>query len=142
MSKNEKTRPVAATTKRAEETAAFGGAAASFYNNSTTQNRSRQVSDFLLIGAENALDAKTLARLLECDRRSVTQRIERERRAGAPICAAVDGESRGYFLAADADELARYVRALDRRISEVKKTHAACRRTLDAMKKAVNADAN
>ena len=139
MNKNEKTRPVAATTKRAEETAAFGGAAIS-YSNFTTQKRARQVCDYLLTGAENALDAKTLARLLECDRRSVTQRIERERRSGMPICAAVDGVNRGYYLAADADELARYVRALDRRISEVKKTHAACRRTLDAMKKAVNAD--
>lgn len=141
MNKNEKTRPVAATTKRAEETAAFGGAAIS-YSNFTTQKRARQVSDFLLTGAENALDAKTLARLLECDRRSVTQRIERERRRGMPICAAVDGESRGYFLATDADELARYVRALDRRISEVKKTRDACELTLRGMKKAVNADAN
>ena len=142
MSKNEKTRPVAATTKRAEETAAFGGAAASFCEHSTTRKRVRQVCDYLLTGAENALDAKTLARLLECDRRSVTQRIERERRRGMPICAAVDGESRGYFLAADADELARYVRALDRRISEVKKTRNACKQTLQGMKKAVNADAN
>ena len=142
MNKNEKTRPVAATTKRAEETAAFGGAAASFCEHFTTQNRARQVSDFLLTGAENALDSRTLAAMMGIDRRTVTQRIEHERRAGAPICAAVDGESRGYFLAADADELARYVRALDRRISEVKKTRDACELTLRGMKKAVNADAN
>lgn len=139
MNKNEKTRPVAATTKRAEA-AAFGGAAASFCEHFTTQNRARQVSDFLLTGAENAIDSRTLAAMMGIDRRTVTQRIEHERRAGAPICAAVDGVNRGYYLAADADELARYVRALDRRISEVKKTHAACRRTLDAIKKAVNAD--
>lgn len=139
MNKNEKTRFTAATVKRAEA-AAFGGAATSFCEHSTTRKRARQVSDFLLTGEENAIDAKTLARLLEIDRRTVTQRIERERRRGMPICAAVDGVNRGYYLAADADELARYVRALDRRISEVKKTHAACRRTLDAMKKAVNAD--
>ena len=48
----------------------------------------------------------------------------------------------GAVLAADADELARYVRALDRRISEVKKTRDACELTLRGMKKAVNADAN
>lgn len=139
MNKNEKARSTAATVKRVEA-AAFGGAAASFCEHSTTRKRARQVSDYLLNGAENALDAKTLAAAMEIDRRTVTQRIEHERRAGAPICAAVDGVNRGYYLAADADELARYVRALDRRISEVKKTHAACRRTLDAMKKAVNAD--
>ena len=139
MNKNEKTRSTAATVKRVEA-AAFGGAAASFCEHFTTQNRARQVSDFLLTGAENAIDSRTLAAMMGIDRRTVTQRIEYERRAGAPICAAVDGVNRGYYLAADADELARYVRALDRRISEVKKTHAACRRTLDAMKKAVNAD--
>ena len=139
MNKNEKTRSTAATVKRVEA-AAFGGAAASFCEHSTTRKRARQVCDYLLTGAENALDAKTLAAAMEIDRRTVTQRIERERRSGMPICAAVDGVNRGYYLAADADELARYVRALDRRISEVKKTHAACRRTLDAMKKAVNAD--
>lgn len=139
MNKNEKTRSTAATVKRVEA-AAFGGAAASFCEHFTTQNRARQVSDFLLTGAENAIDSRTLAAMMGIDRRTVTQRIEHERRAGAPICAAVDGVNRGYYLAADADELARYVRALDRRISEVKKTHAACRRTLDAMKKAVNAD--
>ena len=139
MNKNEKTRSTAATVKRVEA-AAFGGAAASFCEHFTTQNRARQVSDFLLTGAENAIDSRTLAAMMGIDRRTVTQRIEHERRAGAPICAAVDGVNRGYYLAADADELARYVRALDRRISEVKKTQAACRRTLDAMKKAVNAD--
>ena len=141
MNKNEKTRSTAATVKRVEA-AAFGGAAASFCEHFTTQNRARQVSDFLLTGAENALDSRTLAALMKIDRRTVTQRIERERRSGMPICAAVDGESRGYFLAADADELARYVRALDRRISEVKKTRNACKQTLQGMKKAVNADAN
>ena len=139
MNKNEKTRSTAATVKRVEA-AAFGGAAASFCEHFTTQNRARQVSDFRLTGAENALDSRTLAAMMGIDRRTVTQRIEHERRAGAPICAAVDGVNRGYYLAADADELARYVRALDRRISEVKKTHAASRRTLDAMKKAVNVD--
>lgn len=139
MNKSEKTRSTAATVKRVEA-AAFGGAAASFCEHSTTRKRARQVCDYLLTGAEHALDAKTLAAAMEIDRRTVTQRIERERRSGMPICAAVDGVNRGYYLAADADELARYVRALDRRISEVKKTHAACRRTLDAMKKAVNAD--
>ena len=141
MNKNEKTRSTAATVKRVEA-AAFGGAAASFCEYFTTQNRARQVSDFLLTGAENALDARTLAALMKIDRRTVTQRIERERRSGMPICAAVDGVNRGYYLAADADELARYVRALDRRISEVKKTRDACELTLRGMKKAVNADAD
>ena len=132
MNKNEKTRSTAATVKRVEA-AAFGGAAASFCEHFTTQNRARQVSDFLLTGAENALDAKTLARLLECDRRTVTQRIESERRSGMPICAAVTGRNLGYFLAANADELTAYLASFDRRIKQVTLTRDACRRTLEKM---------
>ena len=132
MNKNEKTRPVAATTKRAEETAAFGGAAIS-YLNFTTQKRARQVSDYLLNGAENALDARTLAALMKIDRRTVTQRIESERRSGMPICAAVTGRNLGYFLAANADELTAYLASFDRRIKQVTLTRDACRRTLEKM---------
>ena len=54
MNKNEKTRSTAATVKRVEA-AAFGGAAASFCEHFTTQNRARQVSDFLLTGADVGL---------------------------------------------------------------------------------------
>lgn len=133
MNKNEKNRPVAATTKRAEETAAFGGAAASFCEHSTTRKRARQVSDFLLTGAENALDSRTLAALMEIDRRTVTQRIESERRSGMPICAAVTGRNLGYFLAANADELTAYLASFDRRIKQVTLTRDACRRTLEKM---------
>ena len=132
MNKNEKTRPVAATTKRAEETAAFGGAAIS-YSNFTTQKRARQVSDYLLNGAENALDARTLAAWMKIDRRTVTQRIERERRSGMPICAAVTVRNLGYFLAANADELTAYLASFDRRIKQVTLTRDACRRTLEKM---------
>lgn len=136
MNKNEKTRPVAATTKRAEETAAFGGAAIS-YSNFTTQKRARQVSDYLLNGAENALDARTLAALMKIDRRTVTQRIERERRSGMPICAAVTGRNRGYFLPASPAELEQYVSSLNRRVKEVSLTLNACTKTLKKMKRGV-----
>ena len=125
--KEENARPVAATTKRAmvEETAAFGGAAASFYNNSTTQNRSRQVSDFLLIGAENAVSGSKLAESLGLELRDITREIERERQRGVAICAAVAGNDRGYFIAKDAGELALYLRSLNRRIANVQKTKRA-----------------
>ena len=135
MNKNEKTRPVAATTKRAmvEETAAFGGAAASFYNNSTTQKRSRQVSDFLPIGAENAVSGSKIAESLGLELRDVTRQIERERQRGVAICAAVAGNERGYFLAQNAGELALYIRSLNRRIKNVQKTLRALDSTLADM---------
>lgn len=133
--KEENARPVAATTKRAmvEETAAFGGAAASFYNNSTTQKRSRQVSDFLPIGAENAVSGSKLAEILGLELRDITKQIERERQRGAAICATVAGNDRGYFVARDAGELALYLRSLSRRIRNIQRTMMALDSTLADM---------
>ena len=136
MNKNEKTRFTAATVKRVEA-AAFGGAAASFCEHSTTRKRARQVCDFLLTGAENALDSRTLAAMMKVDRRTVTQRIERERRSGMPICAAVTGRNRGYFLPASPAELEQYVSSLNRRVKEVSLTLNACTKTLKKMKRGV-----
>ena len=129
MSKNEKARSTAATVKRAEA-AAFSGAAASFYGEFTTTTPARQVADFLPHGAENAVDAQTLAAALGFKSvRELSKRIERERRAGQPICAAVSGEHRGYFIG-DAKELRLYLRSLDRRLREVRRTRDAIDETL------------
>lgn len=67
------------------------------------------------------------------DRRALSKQIERERRSGQPICAAVAGNSRGYYLTDDPDELQRYIKALDRRIREVRRTRDACGETLRRM---------
>jgi hypothetical protein len=57
--------------------------------------------------------------------RRITQAIERERRNGAPICAKSEGETRGFYLAADEDELRQYCRRLRRREAEIRKTRQA-----------------
>lgn len=134
MSKNEKARSTAATVKRAEA-AAFSGAAASFNKNCIISMGTRQVvSAVLLTGVENAIEGAALAAALGFkDRRALSKQIERERRSGHPICAAVAGNSRGYYLADDPDELQRYIKALDRRIREVQKTRDACGETLRRM---------
>lgn len=133
MSKNEKSRSIVAATERVEGTAAFGGAAASFYQDFTTPTNARQVSDVLPHGAENAVDGQTLAAALGFKSvRELSKRIERERRAGQPICAAVSGEHRGYFMG-DTDELRLYLRSLDRRLREVRRTRDACEDTLRRM---------
>lgn len=49
------------------------------------------------------------------------------------ICAAVAGNDRGYFIAKDAGELAIYVRSLDRRIKNIRKTLRALDATLADM---------
>ena len=133
MRQNEKARFVAATTERAEA-ATLGGVAASSNRDCTTSARVRQVHEVLLTGAQNAIEGATLAVALGFkNRRALSKQIERERRSGQPICAAVSGNSRGYYLADDPDELQRYIRALDRRIREVRKTRDACDLTLQRM---------
>lgn len=132
MNKDEKARSTAATVKRAEA-AALGGSAASFYGEFTTTTPARQVADFLPQGAENAVDGQTLAAALGLKSvRELSKRIEHERRAGQPICAAVSGEHKGYFVG-DAEELRLYLRSLDRRLREVRRTRDAVGETLRRM---------
>lgn len=129
MNKNEKARSTAATVKRAEA-AALGGSAASFYGEFTTTTPARQVADFLPHGAANAVDGRSLATAMGFKSvRELSKRIERERRAGQPICAAVSGEHRGYFIG-DAEELRLYLDSLDRRLREVRRTRDAIVETL------------
>jgi len=69
-----------------------------------------RISDFLQEGAENALTARELAQLLGIkNQREITRAIERERLAGAPICASCETGKQGYFLAADEGEMERFV---------------------------------
>ena len=132
MSKNEKARSTAATVKRAEA-AAFSGAAASFYQDFTTPTNARQVSDIPPRGAANAVDGQTLAAAMGFKSvRELSKQVERERRAGQPICASVSGEHRGYFIG-DAEELRLYLHSLDRRLREVRRTRDACNATLCRM---------
>ena len=129
MSKNEKARSTAATVKRAEA-AAFSGAAASFCQDFTTPTNARQVSDILPRCAANAIYGQTLAAAMGFKSvRELSKQVERERRAGQPICASVSGEHRGYFMG-DPNELWLYLRSLDRRLREVRRTRDAVGETL------------
>lgn len=134
MRGKENARFVGATTERAEA-ATFEGVAASSSQNCTTSIEPRQVvSAALLAGAENAISGKELAaRLGYKTLRLLSRQIQLERLAGAPICAAVSGDSKGYFLASSPTELSAYLRSLDRRICEVRKTHEAICDTLRRM---------
>lgn len=132
MPENEKARSTAATVKRAEA-AALGGSAASFYGDFTTTTPARQVADFLPHGAANAVDGRSFATAMGFKSvRELSKRIERERRAGQPICAAVSGEHRGYFIG-DTEELRLYLHSLDRRLREVRRTRDAVGETLRRM---------
>ena len=114
MTQKENAHPIAATMERAAGTAAYSGAAASFSGECSTLSRPRQT-------------------VLIADVRQLSKAVERERRRGAPICAAVSGDSRGYFLASSPDELSAYLKALDHRLREVRRTRDACGDTLRRM---------
>ena len=93
-----------------------------------------RISDFLQEGAENALTARELTQLLGIkNQREITRAIERERLAGAPICASCETGGQGYFLAADEAEMERFVYSLARRVANVSGTLAACEDTLNRM---------
>lgn len=83
------------------------------------------IHELLAEGRENARTGRELARILNCDIRQVTGQIEKERRAGRPICAAMGGENPGYYLAADDDELQDYCDRLKGRAVELFKTRQA-----------------
>ena len=84
----------------------------------------------LLYGEANAQTASDLARITGCkDERSVTKEIQRLRRAGAPICA----NRNGYWISDNADDLARYIKMLNRRIRNIRATCEALVDVLNGM---------
>lgn len=89
------------------------------------------ISDLLDTGAENARTGREICKLLNITNRELTQKIERERRAGSPICASVSTPY-GYYLAASQEEMLSYCRSLHHRAGEIHKTR---RLLLDIMDK-------
>ena len=123
MNKNENTRPAGGTAERATETAAFSGAAISCnHSNTVAAGRQIKIAAFLNHGQENAIPRRELEKLTGIDGRTVRLMIERERRAGIPICA---DNATGYYLPSTADEKATCVRSLRHRAGEIMKTARA-----------------
>ena len=94
--------------------------------------RSDLISDFLSEGAANAQTGKELCTLLNVTARDLTAAVERERRAGKPICANT-GPNPGYYLAATQEEMRRYCDSLQHREKEIRKTRNACRKTIEQL---------
>lgn len=90
------------------------------------------IAEYLQEGSENARTGKELCFLLGITSRDLTAAIERERRAGKPICAST-GSNPGYFLAADKTEMKRYCNSLFRRAGEIHKTRRACLKTMEEL---------
>ena len=90
------------------------------------------IEEQLLRGAENARTGRELAKILDLDIREVVRQVEKERRAGAPICAGALG-TQGYYLAADQEELKTYCGRLFKRAGELHKTRRALLANLDKL---------
>ena len=73
--------------------------------------------------------------MLGCTIRELTIAIERERRAGVPICAH-SGSNPGYYLAASKEEMQEYCDSLAHRAGELDKTRTACIETLPKLPEA------
>ncbi len=129
-----KARPTAATV---EQAVGADFAVQASHDQYITGGNARQpgaVSSLLMTGEANAVPGKELAALLGVkDAREVSKLVDRDRRAGVPICASVSGEDRGYYLAATTAELERYLHSLDRRLKNIRLTREAVQSTLDQM---------
>lgn len=93
------------------------------------------INELLFYGAENTRTGKELAKQLNCDIRTITEQIERERREGQPICANPTGENAGYYLAETPEELENYCNRLYHRGGELFKTRRALLVALDNLRK-------
>lgn len=91
------------------------------------------IYEMLSTGAENARTARDLAQMAGLNRRAVSLLVERERRAGKPICATCDGTAPGYYIAADREEMQAYCDSLYHREREIAKTRKACAMTIKSL---------
>lgn len=91
------------------------------------------IFELLDTGEQNARTARELAKLTGTNRRSISILVERERRAGKPICATCDSTTPGYYIPATRGDMERYCRRLQHRAGEIYKTRAACIETLDSL---------
>ena len=90
------------------------------------------VHELLLTGEENAIPGREICGLLGITLRELTAAVEKERRAGKPICAA-SGRHPGYFLPANRAEMERYCGRLLHRAGELHKTRRACLAAMNSL---------
>lgn len=127
MSKNKNTRPIVAATERAEGTAAFGRAAISCLKSNTAEiDRQLKIADLLCRGQGNAVPLRNLESMTGLDGRTIRAMIAAERRAGIAV---LSDNATGYYLPANEEEKARFVRSMRHRAKEILLAADAVERT-------------
>ena len=122
MTESKRTAAGAANTDGGKVGIAMHGSIPAFHGITAAGRPQGKVSRLLLYGRENAVPLQQIVKLSGLDNRTARRMIECERRAGIPICS--DNQS-GYYLAADAAELGRFVRSMQHRAGEITKTARA-----------------
>lgn len=123
MPSNKKRPGSAGTPLRAGDTRAICEATSSdAYSNISAPAGQRSIADLLGVGRENAITRRYLERLTGLDGRSVRLLIERERRAGTPICS--DNQN-GYYLPCCKSEKDAFVASMRHRAREIERVAAA-----------------
>lgn len=125
--------PTAATAEQQEDRKTCRGNSSSKFDDITSGGCGQRLLLVLPRGAANAIPGRDLVKLLGLDDlRQLTALIEQLRRDGVPVCASCS-DPRGYYIAETPEELERYLRSLDRRLSNIRATRSACGDTLRRM---------
>jgi hypothetical protein len=90
------------------------------------------IHEFLGYGKAAAMSARALCEILHCSLRDISKAVERERRAGVPICA-TSCSTPGYYLARTKGEMLEYCDRLHKRGGEIFKTRRACLETAERL---------
>ncbi len=80
-------------------------------------NKPLKLADYLSVGEENAITAKTLAKLLGWNERDVTITVNALRKRGKIICSS----GNGFWLPADDRDIENFVRQMQSRIVDMQK---------------------
>lgn len=134
--KGKENRPSAATLERGGAGKAACRAATSCvdFTSSARGRQAPRLTKILGRGKGNATPGRELAELLGLDDlRELTRLVERERAAGCPIGASCDSRGPGYYMCDSPDELSAYIRSLDKRLHNVRRTRARLADTLERM---------
>lgn len=82
------------------------------------QNKPLILTDYLSVGEENALTAKTLSKYLGLSERDITIQINALRKKGELICSNTQS---GFWLPADDEDIKSFVRQMNGRIKDMQK---------------------
>ena len=82
------------------------------------QNKPLILTDYLSVGEENALTAKTLSKYLGLSERDITIQINALRKKGELICSNTQS---GFWLPADDRDIEQFVRQMQGRIKDMQR---------------------